>query len=70
LKWIADMRYVKTPASVESLEKAHNKTLTTFIKRLRLFIAETVRLRYLSEACNLIAFFILYRTDADINANL
>jgi hypothetical protein len=50
------MRCVKTPASVESLEEAHGRIFTTFIKRLRLSIAEAVRLRYLNEIRDLIVF--------------
>jgi hypothetical protein len=56
LERIADMHCVKTPASVESLEEAYGRTLTTFIKRLRCSIAEAVRLRYLSEARDPTAF--------------
>jgi hypothetical protein len=57
------MRCVKTPALVESLEEAHGKRFTIFIKRLRLSIAEAVRFRYLSKARDLTVFiyFVPYR---------
>ncbi len=64
------MRCVKTPALIESLEETHDRIFTIFIKRLRLSIAEVIRLYYLCEARDPTIFFILYRIDPDINVRL